>query len=320
MPQSQSSIRKFMEQYPFLVKIRSWASRVGEDLAALEKTSIRVERADANLMFRIPSDQDCYGSFIRHLDKPWIGSLKESFYAVNRQGEPGNKRDLKHGPGNYVRDLFNRPIRDWLSSGQDPFETIQYVVWVSSTIWRVEEEETDFDNPTSKPVSVSVDITVFREPKEGWMRLYVNSDPLENVILRGSGLWPNSGVDEEFREVANDRLSRLAIRFDHEVVRQGLWPVIDRSRCKGMSGQLGDVKIITYVVLGGLLIRLERGATGITFRGVEDEKSNLGFSSIQGMLPDATSIVTDASAWWARMTEEERSCAIKDNPRVNMGI
>lgn len=320
MSQSQSKIAKLMNDMPFLIKIRSWASRVDDDLAALEKTSIRVERADPNLMFRIPSDQDRYGSFIRHLEKPWIGALKESFYAVNRQGAPGKKRDLNHGPGNYVRDLFNRSIRDWFSSGQDPFETIQYIVWVSSTIWRVEEEETDFDNPSSKPVSVSVDITVFREPKEGWMRLYVDSDPLENVILRGSGLWPHSGVDEEFREVATDRLSRLAIRFDHEVVRQGLLPVIGRSRCKGMSGQLGDVKIMTYVILGGLLIRLERGATAITFRGVEDEKANLGFSSIQGMLPDATSIVTDASAWWARMTDEEKSHALRDDRRVSMGI
>lgn len=312
-----------MNEMPFLIKIRSWASRVGEDLAALEKTSIRVERADANLMFRIPSDQDRYGSFIRHIDKPWIGSVKESFYAVNRDGKPGRVRDLRNGPGIYVRDLFNRPIRDWNGdklSWENPFEAIQCIVWVSSTIWRVEEEETDLSSPTSKPVSVSVDITVFREPKEGWMRLYVDSDPLENVILRGGELWPNSGVVEGFREVAIDRLSRLAIRFDHEVVRQGLWPVIDRSSCKGMSGQLGDVKIMTYVVLGGLLIRLERGATGITFRGVEDEKSNLGFSSIQGILPDATSIVTDASAWWARMTDEEKSHALRDDRRVSMGI
>lgn len=316
-----------MEQMPYLRMVRFWARSVDEKFKALEQVLIQVKRADPNLMFRIPTRTTDRGGYLRSDEHPqWIGILNESFYVINKEGEPGGRRDAAKYPRFTVRDVFNRPIRDWAMDvdklgGENPFEDVQCIVWVRRIIWTMEETESDsVDSLPDNPVHVDIEITVYREPQEGWLILYFNSDPLETVVLSDSSLWPNSGAIEVFRDVLDDRLARLALRFDYQVVRSGLWKLIDQSTAQGMSGRIGDVRIMSYVIMGRLLIQLERGGYSITFIGLEDEKPKLRFSGIHGTLPGVSRIVTDASDWWSQMNERMRSKTLVDDPNVNMGI
>lgn len=328
MPQSKKKVEQLMDQYPFLREVRYWATKVDERLQSLENVTVTVHRADPNLMFRQADNVPGMG---RHYlmdreDHALKGVQTEYFYPVNRDGKLGELRTWDDWKSQYVRDLFNRGIRDWTDDphsfhGERPEEVIEHVVWVASTVWYRQDDDHDFIlNGEGEPVRVDIELTVYREPKEGWRQLYIDADPQVNVVLAGSRLWPSPELSDSFRAVIYDRLGRLAMRFEEEVFKKGLWNIINRSRKKGMSGQFGDVKVLSYVIGGRVMIQLEQGRESVTFVGVEEVRANFGFSSISGTLPCAVEMVEKVIEFWREASPEERDTVHNDDTEVGMGF
>ena len=318
-----------MEEMPYLRKIRFWATHVGEEIAALEQVSIRVERADPNLMFRVAKNVDP-PVFLREVTDPELtGSRKEYFYPVNTDGVPGERHEWSLTTGftwgQFVRDIFRSHITDWCSDpsfddllGEDPFEVVGSIVWVSSTIWhRTRKDHNLMPIGEVEPIRVNIDITVYRAPKQGWRSLYLKADPLVNVTLTGHSLWPNHRRTDSFRSVALDLLDRLAIKFDAEVMREGLWKIIGGKT--SISGVIGDVRVTATYMITQYSISLESGDSQVSFVGFR-QLHHVGFENIQGTLSSVGQMVDKVCAKWSDMSDRERRESLIEDHNESMGI
>ena len=318
-----------MEEMPYLERIRFWATHVGEEIAALEQVSIRVQRADPNLMFRVAKNVDP-PNFLREPSDPELtGSRTEYFYPINTDGVPGERREWSLNQvftwGQFVRDIFRSHITDWCSGpkfydllGEDPFEVVGSIVWVSSTIWhRRLKDHNLMPIGEAEPVRAEIDITVYKAPKQGWRSLYLKADPLVNVTLSGHNLWPNQPRPDSFRLVALDLLDRLAIKFDAEVMREGLWKMIVGTKC--VSGMIGDVRVTASYMIGQYSISLESGDSQVSFVGIE-HLHQVGFEGIQGTLPSVFRMVDKVCARWPEMSEGERRGSLTEASHEIMGL
>lgn len=332
MPTSTRQRNRLYDQYPFLREISNLAGGVGEQFLGKENLTITVQRADPDFMFRQPRDVTGMGQhyLMDPKNEQLHGVRQEYCYPVNVGGQVGKRYPRSDRP-TYVRDLFSRDIFDWADgafadgafSGENPATVIDKIVWVTRTTWFRQDADHEYMIGGDGTFDhLDIELTVYQEPEIGWERLFVTADPQVNVRLSGGSLLRSLGSEfDGFQTVIHDRLYRLARQFELDVYRDELNEIVARSTKKGMSGQFGEVKVSTYVIMGRILIQLERGGSLVTFQGL-DEKHNpsLSFTNIDGTLPSAIAMTECAIAFWKDATSEVRRATHVDNENVGMGF
>lgn len=324
--QSKRRVAQLLRQYPFLQDINHQADLLARLYECELGTIIKVKRGDANLMFRQASDvlgtDGCF--IVKHGEDSTHGTRFEYYRPVNREGELGKPRNWRgEDKEHYVRDLFRHPCYDWSDAtlgGQDPFDTIRDIVWVIEEAWYPESVEPD-EIASAKAIHKNLWITIYKEPKKGWRELYQNADPMTNVDLYGWRLLDGPNIRDSFREVIYDRLNRLGLEFQQKVWSTGFGKIVDDSRARGMSGQYGDVKVLTYIIAGRLRVQFERGGTMFNLGGLDEvDDPRLGFGSIEAKLPQAEKMVRDVVKFWENADEATRQSVHQDDPNVGLGF
>ncbi|HVX23931.1 MAG TPA: hypothetical protein VG992_01145 [Candidatus Saccharimonadales bacterium] len=325
VPQHQSPrrVQQLVRQYPFLEEVLRFErhrSNGGEI-----RPVIRVKRGDADLLFQRADNIDGRRSYTWTTeDRSLKGSRFEYYRPVSRTGETGGIRDWRAvregGHDHYVRDLFTHDFRDWGSTsslGEDAFEVVGSIVWVTREEWYPESAEVGRDEPVARDIT----ITLYQEPRDGWRRLYATADPLVNVNLYGSMLFPGFNPNDPFMRVIYDRLVRLGMEFQERVWKTGLGPVIIESPARGMSSDMGGIKVMSYILAGRMLIQFEQGNASFTMKGEDElDKPRIGFGSIDGTVAQAERMVRKAIEFWESADEATRLTLHTRNDNINMGF
>lgn len=322
MPRRQSPkrIRQLLAEHPYLRVLHDPEARTAEQLGYEYVPDIRIQRGDPNLMYRQADIVSGVGSSLADIDNRTImGAQDEFFYPVNYDGRLGLAH-FKYNRELYVRNMFMSKIGDW-GTPANPFEAVESIVWVTRETWYPQGSDLSGHSGNVRPVRRNVWFTVYQQPRQGWRELYWTADPMVNVKLYGWKLLPGPATPDSVRMRIVNHLGQLAQEFQHRVWATGLGRTIDASRKKGMSGQFGSVKVMSYIICGRLRIQFDRGNASLTLGGNEDvDNPNLGFASITGTVPQAEKLVRDVIRFWEQADAETRRTVHQDNERVNMGF
>jgi hypothetical protein len=312
---------QLLREYPFLEMIHGSYQSQCRSYGCEFNPTIKVKRGDPNLMFRQADDVDGISQWIGDPEDSSVRGASYEFYRpVNREGQLGSVHDWQKYKDHYVRNLFSERCYDWCGTGvvggEDPFEVVDSVVWVTEDRWLPADA-----GDRARPVRINLRITIYKEPKKGWRELYRRADPLVNVKMNGWRLITGPNLRDSFREVVYDRLGKLGQEFQEKVWETGLGKVVNDSRMKGMSGQYGTVKILTYIIAGRMTIQFERGDTMFNLAGLDNvDDPRLSFGAIYGTVPQAEKLVRDAIKFWESADEKTRQNVHRDNPEVGLGI
>lgn len=328
MPQRQDEarIRQLLKQFPFLVD--TYRQETSERTVATTGRVfpvIRVQRGDADLMFRRADNVDGNGRYIAEPGTSTLEGTRYEYYCpVNGQGQVGNIRHWLDRETQFVRDLFDHDIYDWATEngghGQDPTEVVDSLFWVTRKVWYPAgtRHTGPFLIPSASAVRTDLHITVYQKPDIGWRELYRTADPLVNVNLYGSTLFPGSSYNDPYNRAITDRLHGLAMEFQDKVWMTGLGTIVDTSRARGMSGQYGNVTVLTYIIAGRLRVQFEQGNAHFTLAGLEEPNPRLGFGSIAGTVQQAEQMVRGVIAFWEGADEATRQTVHQDNTSVSV--
>ena len=131
---------------------------------------------------------------------------------------------------------------------------------ILATIYQLFETDEDYwktDEGTyllrDKPVGRIAEIQVFTPPKEGFTALVERTSVMTNVRLNMREMMRASLERETTYDQVDSALDRLIDRFLGQVYTKGLQEVIDASRRQGMSGDFGNVKLLSCVMAGRIM-------------------------------------------------------------------
>ncbi len=327
MPQQQSRRRilQLLREYPFLKDIYGHEETAKSHGCEFNPV-IKVKRGDPDLMFRQADDVNGVNVSLGDPQHPGIRGTRYEYYrAVSQDEQIGEVHDWRDRNEHYVRDLFSHRSYEWggqsVIGGLDPFKVVDSIVWVCVETWYPEATRFTDYSISNSPVRIDLSITVYQKPRNGWQELYRTADPLVNVELYGWRLISGPNLEDSFHEVIYDRLNRLAQEFQEKVWTTGFGKIVDDSRMKGMSGQYGNVKVLTYVIAGRLRVQFERDGTMVNFAGLDElDDPRLGFGSIVGKLPEVEKMVREVIKFWENADEETRQSIHQNDSNVGMGF
>lgn len=326
MPQNPRRTRQLLKQYPFLEDI--YVSEVeAAPLGCEVWPVIAVKRADNDLMFRRADNVSGAGHYLADPERPdLIGTRYEYYYPVSRSGQLGKIRHWPADETQYVRDLFLSECRDWVESrdaltGEDPFDVVDGIVWVTRQDWYPAGSNLSRTFHGARPVRRNLWITLHREPRQGWRQLHRTADILVNVTLQGYRLTAGPVRNEPFRAVVYARLDKLGRDFQEKVWRTGLGEIINGSSMRGMSGNFGTVRVLSFITAGRMQIQLERGGASFVLGGLDNlADPAIGFFSISGTLRQAERMVEDVIKFWEGADDNTRRTVYQDNANVGIGF
>lgn len=301
MPQ-QDERQNYIKDFPFLKEVPVDRRPLGlEGSAALDKVTVRVERADASLMFR---------------DR--VNAYSEPMYVGDRRGQHRNmarqSEELYMVAGGGLEETapLSRPAYPRKTFHFVDFGKVEYLVWVRTrTLYNYPADSRQRQNPELAGLKErSIHITIYRPPREGWAELYRTARLSDSVL-----------TDHRIREGCEDhdpdwlaiklRLDDLAKEFGAGPYARGIRSKILEALEVGdyrMAGEAAGTKLRSYVMSGCILMNIYNDSSQVTFWGFASEKDHreagikwMGMNSwkgIYGSISQAEQLVKVISSAW----------------------
>lgn len=284
--QSPERIEALVEQFPFLRQlVDEWSSH-GES----HRIHIRVDRMDERLMFYKPEVLAMNsGSYWTRMEgeESVAGYSKANAYVVM-------KNDLQHANSCWIwddREVYT--IRSMLMPYMHRLEKIANLVQVEDTFWHAYIQGVG-QSPFGELKLAERRITVHRPPQDrkgGLKGLYESAS-----FDRHAQLSTRQFIDGVVRNHpeymgVSEQLDALIDQFVSAVYNKGLRSRIDRSRSSGMSGKFGDVKLMTYVMAGRVMLTFNRKSTSVSLVASEDGAPCMGLQSLSGTYPEVRDVI-----------------------------
>lgn len=307
-----------LKRYPFLQRALDDAVKY---FSAVEtRVSIVVNPGDTNLLYRACDNAWYDHRFFDDTTNPnaQIKQL-EWFYPVNAQGELGLKRECKSTDPRtlFVKSLFEGVyLRDWPRIGKEPFDVVDSIVWVTLGHW-YEDRTVHFNGSRDRPSKRAVSITLFRQPRRGWKRLYTGTDPLKNVRLFGPRLLPGIKANDNLHIALTEATREMAEQLNTGIIAQGLGEIISTCPSPGMSGAIGDVQIHSLAHAGGVTIALERDHISFVVSG-DDDFTRLRLNHIGGTVTEVSKMLKYASKRWRALSSARRLAAHQPDTGIHL--
>lgn len=302
-----------MRQFPIIARIHENFIRRTPNTQAM----IHVQRADPSLLYWKAYNIDGDG---HHLigDHDQIGTRFEWALIVGTKGNILREVTWSRRDRHFIKDALAQFL------GTQSIQ-VAYVLVASRYNWyeKFGKEQPAFGNLRSKEVIYNVHLA----PKEGgFAQLLKLACPYRNVELTEWLLSDGLICEDEDFNVAMERLNAAARSFEVQVYEHGLKDLIHKSKARGMSGQFGEVNLMSWVMCGRLMVTFEapnrrnpKNNDTFTIIGNEPpEESGLGFRSICATADRALEMVDTVMNIWKSTAENERGKLFGDNKDVKL--
>ena len=309
--QSKRKLAELMSQYPAVQTIHL------ETYAKSYTPSVFVERADTSFMYRradnvVGNQQN--GGHYRIRQNGEYGTCYEHAYVIGHDNQILKKLSWDLRESYYVRTVFH---------AVSP-ESVAYIIWVAAYDWYEAPGPGQYQHGSHTDGEVLY--TIHLPPKEGgFEELFRTADVLHNVELTERSLIDGYLIEEASFIAACKRLNELAKTFERRVYLNGLKKVVDASKKKGMSGTLGGVKVMSWVMCGRVMVTMETpcpnnpsAKNSYTVTGNEDGDPRMSFRSIYATLDRATEIVEAVCSAWEGIPVDQRSANYGDDTGVKL--
>ncbi len=154
------------------------------------------------------------------------------------------------------------------------------------------------------------------ETRRGYSDGIDPNEPLNHDDLLMKVLYRDS-PEHKWAEAVSKKLGELADKFRISLFDAG-WGVANDSMTEArIRTDFGDVKMLSIVSAGRVMMTLSRGNDNITFICAESASYSMGFQSIEASLASATSMVDDAINVWNSTPSPENLLRHDKNARVN---
>lgn len=327
MRPNASKNQELIKQYPFMDRIldqwmepyADW-NRAAKDAKRIDDLTIKVEKADSDLMFRRADnvglgDSSCIFQF-KGNRKDQVMRRGEYAFAVNKDGRIINRLDFPRNDDERRKSL-NEVYAWWVlwktrqlnasGTGYLHSDTIwketKYIVWVTVEAWHTDTKNDDA--PGSRFGEFrdrAIHVTIFGEPDEGFKELQTNANVYQNLWLDTRVM--TRGVLDKDHDIVSigGMLYEMCITFQDEVYFNGMKDVLDNGEFRGASGQFGTVKVLCAEMCGHDRVMLEDSASYVTFQ-LRPGSKHMYVLGQQGTLPQIRNLVRTVVRMWREKPE-----------------
>lgn len=319
---------KLIKQYPFLTEVLGtrmdpYYRKEGSNDPIIDELTIRVERADGDLMFRtaknVGLDDSSFLLSIKEDKKGQVGKQGEYAFAVGKENQIITYLNFSRYPENcgpiyastvlWETDCFSlRPIKD-IS------EETKYIVWVTVTAWYSDKNNDDLPGGRCGEFKHrSIRITIYGVPKQGFKNLRKESSVYFNLSL-DSQMMVRGALEKNHDIVTmGGMLNEMCITFQDEVYFNGMKDILDNGEFRGASGQFGTVKVLCGEMCGYDRVMLEDSVSYISFQ-LRPGSKHMYVLGQQGTLPQIRNLVKTVVRMWSN---PEMRKAFRPNENVSV--
>jgi len=240
---------------------------------------VKVRRIDANLMYF--TGDYCNGVGSRLVRENEIGTLRYDIHLVNSVGTI-----LYSHPRRKRTDCI---LKDWLLR----VEGVSSIVKVEERRWyepRILDDENIADFEKRK--SISLDICIYKSPKEGISSFLFSTDLWAHIVLDNHILIKMYQSDPSGQAKVEECLDRLKHQFK-SFFQMYLQAEMYKERT--FNFELNEIKFRSFACAGRLLITLEKGEADISYAALDEaeEDCRMGVNSLHATITDAQNITQE---------------------------
>lgn len=330
MKPNASKNRKLVKQYPFVAEIlkrrmlpdAAWTRGEYDDMmrdaTRVDDLTIRVEKADGDLMFRRADnvglgDSSCIFQF-KGNHKDQVMRRGEYLFAIDGKGKIVNRVNW---PRNDEERRTTGEVYGWsaLWAGRSTFPSgepcytdpisakVNCLVWVTVEAWHADTKNDDVSGGRFGEFrDRSIHITIYGEPDQGFEKLQEESSVYTNLSLDSRSM--SRGVLDRNHDIVSmgGMLYEMCVTFQDEVYFNGMKDVLDEGNYRGASGRFGTVKVLCVEMCGYDRVMLEDSASFVTFQLRPDSK-HMYVLGQQGTLPQIRNLVRTVVRMWNQKPE-----------------
>lgn len=309
-----------IKQYPFVDDILSVRLEPydGNGETSVNDLTIRVEKADGELMFRRANNTGLgESSYIFQLKgdrKDQVMRRGEYFFAIDDAGKIINRVNW---PRNDKERSTTDTICGWsvfwtrrvtLANNKEGYSSpiwdkVKYLVWVTIEAWHTDTKNDDVPGGRFGEFrNRSIHITIYGAPEQGFEKLHEQSSAYLNLSL-DSQLLSRGAIENDHDLISiSGMLYEMCITFQDEVYFNGMKEVLDGGKYRGASGQFGAVKVLCVEMCGYDRVMLEDPVSYVTFQ-LRPNSKYMHVVGQQGTLPQIRNLVRTVVRMWNQKPE-----------------
>lgn len=311
------------KQFPFLETVLDLPMdpQGGNEGTQIDELTIKVERADGDLLFRTAQNYGTLGErgVLISVEGPHKGTVSkqgEHLFAFSKDGELINTLAQKRtdfGSPIYAEQIFWTLIQDNWRTGP-LFGDIAKLVWV--TVNAYYEDTGNSDDRFGKFLERTVSVTIYQPPEEGFLKLEQDSRIEDHLLVTNNVLMQAALHPDKQIAAISARFCELAELFYHSVYTKGMEDALEKAEWKGCSGTFGDVSVKAVWGLHMVGVELSSPNADVEFR-ISDGSKVMFAGSVYGKLSEIRQLVIDVIIGW--QNEEAREAFGPDTSVINFG-
>jgi len=321
--------RELIKQYPFLSDILTAGMEPydGAEDTTIDDLTIRVEKADGDLMFRradnVGLGDTSFVFQIKGKHSGLVGKRGEYIFAVNADNRIINRVNWPRN--NEERRILGEKIYAWTvlwGTRRDRhysnpiWDKVNFLVWVTVEAWHTNTRNDD--EPSGRfgePRDLTVCVTIYNKPEQGFEKLQQESNVYENLALDTRIM--TSGVIEKDYDLVTmgGMIYEMCITFQDEVYFNGMKEILDAGEYRGASGQFGSVRVLVAEMCGYDRVMLSDSVSYVTFQLRPGQKSMYVLGQ-DGTLPQIRNLVRTVIHMWNQKPELRKSFKPDQNVSV----
>ncbi|MDB5264558.1 MAG: hypothetical protein JWN64_129 [Parcubacteria group bacterium] len=283
--QTPERIEVLIRQFPFLRQFVDEWNGYGEN----HRLHIHVDRMDERLMFY----------------KPEVLAMNSGSYWTRMEGDAVAGYSKANAYVIMNNDLYNThscwtwderevyTVRSMLMPYTHRLDNVAYLVQVQDTFWHALVQASGL-SPFGELRSAERRITVHRPPQQrkGGLKGLYESASFDRHAQLSTRQFIDGVIKNQPEYIGvSGQIDRLIEQFVSVAYNQGLRSRIDRSQSRGMSGMFGDVKLMTYVMAGRVMLTFNRKKTSVSLLASEDGAPCMGLQSLSGTFPEVRDVI-----------------------------
>ena len=278
-------VTKYYREFPFMETV---LDRESADDPKHFRLKIQVSVANAESLFIIP--RFCLPPhYIGTGDGKYVGHVYPIAYAFNSKGELVNSLAWNY-------DHLDHFLKEVIA-GKDIKTVVlvmKYRLWHNVEDWL----KKGLDTCVGAYSHQEYETFIFKEPKQGFGQLIVESNPTKNVPINDLLKISMAGYRKQNEAtVAIKALEALVDKFEKNI-GVSLWERINKCKRSGMSGVFGKTELRTFATAGGIMFSFWSGKDQITFVGDESNYTRTGLQSMNCSVDIAKFIVQEVIDNW----------------------
>ena len=311
-----------MEQYPFIPSILTiWLEPKSVD-NGLNDLTIKVERADGDLLYR-QADNTGIGdkSFLigeKERDEQ-VGKVGDYLFAIDHANAilkqvkwPRSRDEARKAKPVYASDALWGQVDSHGGRSSSMHDRVKFLVWISIQTWH--KCTGDMQNPFGELLSRSATITIYQEPKQGFMELQKEANVFDNLSIHNGVI--ERGYQDGNQEILTiyGQLTELCRFFQDYVYFNGMSEILKSGKHRGASGEFDSLSILAFEMAGCERVTLKNNTCWITVQ-LRSGSNSMYMHACGGTLPRIRALIRSAVDVWKDPANQAK---FKTDPDVSI--